>query len=470
MKSKYKKLFGNSIIFAIGNLGSKLMQFIMVPIYSYTLTTTEFGKVDVITSLIALLLPIVCFDIFDAAFRFALDKNENKIKILSSSLMLSIVSSIFVLIVSVILSKFIKNYPVMYAGIFLIVSIFYSLISNFARAIGFVKEYAISGIINTLGMGICNILLLVVFHTGMNGYMLSLILGQFITIIYLLISTSIKRMIILKSVDFHKLNDMLKYSLPLIPNTLAWWLNSTSDRFFIIGMIGASANGIYAMASKIPSFMSTFTSIFYQSWQISVVEEFDKKNSKDFINSVFEGFVSLLFLTSFLLIGFIRPIFKLIINNSYYEGWTLGPLLFLAVIYTSIASFLGTVYTASKKTTRVLITTIYGAILNVLLTVVLIKVIGIYGAAIANSVSFFVVSLLRYRDIYKAGKLGISFKNIIILHILFFIESFLLFYIYNDWIMGSIGIAIVIIQLLLDKILRKMLFSIIKGIKVKILK
>lgn len=125
MDKRYKRLVGNSIIFAIGNFGSKLMQFIMIPIYSYALSTYEFGKVDLLTNIVYLLAPIVSFDLFDGAFRFALDKFEDKNKIFSTSFITLVGMSIIMFIIGSICSIFVTGYPIMYTVILLIITIFF---------------------------------------------------------------------------------------------------------------------------------------------------------------------------------------------------------------------------------------------------------------------------------------------------------------------------------------------------------
>ena len=128
--NKYKRLVGNSVIFAIGNLGSKLMQFIMIPLYSYTLTTTEYGKVDFLTTVVSLLLPIFSLDIFDAVFRYALDKDDNKQETLNTSLLFTLVISLITIPIAIFLQAVIKDYPIIYTDLVLVSSMFFSLISN----------------------------------------------------------------------------------------------------------------------------------------------------------------------------------------------------------------------------------------------------------------------------------------------------------------------------------------------------
>lgn len=456
MKNKYKKLVNNSLIFAIGNFGSKIMSFVMVPIYSYTLSTSDYGKVDLLTSMVSLLMPVVCLDIYDSVFRFALDKNENKSRVFTTGTIFAVISSILTLFLGIVLSHYINSYPIVYTTIYMIISVFYSLISNFIRAIGYIKQFAVAGIVNTFIMGGCNILFLIFIKMGMNGYMLSMILGQGAAILFLIATTKIISYFDVKDLNNHILKEMLIYGIPLIPNNLAWWLNSASDRFFILAMLGASANGIYAMANKIPGIVTTISSIFFQSWQISVVEEYRKKDGKKFISSVFESYLSILFFLGIGILTIIRPVYRMILSLSYYIGWKLTPFLVLAVIYTSLASFLGTIYTANKKTMSVLVTTIYGAIANVVLTVILIKFIGIDGAAIANALSFFIVSALRFFEIKRLGKIDIDRIKFILLHVIFICSTVSLLIIKNDIIVLIIGIVLLISQFLFDNNLKNM--------------
>lgn len=455
MEHRYKRLLNNSVIFTIGNFGSKLMQFIMIPIYSYTLNTDEFGKVDFITTLVSLLASLVCLDIQDAVFRFALDKNEDKNKVFSTGIIFTTYSSAVLLIIGLIINPFIKGYPTMLIVLLLIANLYYGLILNFVRAVGFVKPFAVAGIINTFVMGILDIILLIVFHYGVKGYLWAMIIGMLIACIYLFIVTRLWEYTSTNNWNGRLFNRLTRYSLPLIPNTFSWWLNSASDRFFIVLLIGASANGIYAMANRIPNMLSVLTGIFFQSWQMSAVEEFGKKDSKKFITNVLNYFISLMFVGGILILAFIRPIFSLLLSHSYFRGWHLAPILILVVIYSSLAGFIGTLYTASKKTIIIFYTTFIGAFINVALTLILLKIIGISGAAIANGISFATVAILRFNDMKKNGKVDLNLGKLIFLHLEYLILCCSVFIISNDYIVALIGLIIVLAQYIFDPELKE---------------
>ncbi|MDM8303798.1 lipopolysaccharide biosynthesis protein [Limosilactobacillus vaginalis] len=448
---KYKKLINNSIIFAIGNLGSKFLQFILVPLYSFTLSTADFGTADFLTQLVYLLTPIVSLELYDAVFRYALDKNEDKFVLFNTVSTVLLVVSLIAFLVSPIFANIFDDYHVYSTVIFLIANICFAFLSNFVRAIGYVREFAIAGIVNTFFMGIFSVIFLVVFKLGLVGYLMSFSIGLVAGCIYIVLSTHISRFIGINNFNKLKLFEMLKYSLPLIPNYFAWWLNSTSDRLFIITMISASANGIYAMATKIPNLINLLTMVFSQSWQISIVEEYKKKNSRKFVSNVFTSFFSILIISGILIIVSIKPIYWLFLDKSYYNGWRLTPLLVLAVIYSGLALLLEGVYTAYKKTFSVLVTTIWGAIINIVLTIILIPIIGIYGAALANVISFLIVTIMRMFEIRRLGLLVIDIKRILIYHLAFFIVTFIALKEESTFMVIGVGVIMVFLLIIFDR-------------------
>lgn len=447
--NKYKRLVNNSIIFAIGNMGSKLMQFIMIPLYSYTLSTTQYGKVDMLTTIVSLLMPLISLDIADAVFRYALDKNDNKTETFNTGLLFALIISLCTIPIAIIIQGFIHDYPVFLTDIVLIASMLYSLISNYARSINRVKEFAAGGIINSLIMGILNFILLLGLHWHMNGYMISMAFGMIFSSVYLLIACQM-----FADIDIHQFNRlkfrrMLIYSIPLVPNLLAWWLNSASDRVFILFFLGASYNGIYAMANKIPNILSTLMTIFTQSWQISVVQEYNNKEGKAFITHVFNVLITLMFALAIAIIALIKPIFTIIVSHSYYNGWQIAPWLMLAIIYSNMASFLGTIYTATKQTIPVMYTTVAGAIINVVFSIILIPNFHLVGAALANIISFGVVVLLRLRDIIKFGRIEVKVSHLLSLHLLFILPA-IINYFTGVIIPALLGITIVLLILFID--------------------
>lgn len=273
--NRYKKLIGNSAIFAIGSLGSKLISFLLIPFYTFILSKSQFGIVDLIVTAVSMMLPVLTFSIYDAVFRFILDKTKNENSIFTNGIFISSIGSLIGLIMIPLLNKF--NVPFSeYIYLLLVTGVFLSLMLNFCRAIGKVKIFAIAGILGTIVTAGANIIFLLVFEWGIKGYLISILLSNITVILFIVFSTKAWALIKLRYLNRELMISMIMYSLPLIPNAFSWWINTSADRFFILAFVGASANGIYAVASKIPTLLNILNQIFFnhgkcQQWKNLIV-------------------------------------------------------------------------------------------------------------------------------------------------------------------------------------------------------
>ncbi|KAF0339480.1 lipopolysaccharide biosynthesis protein [Pediococcus acidilactici] len=408
--NRYKKLFSNSVVFSIGNLGSKMITFFMVPLYTRYLTTGQYGKSDVILTLVDLLTPILTLSVIDAVFRFALDKNTNKAEVLTNGLFISLLSIIIFLFLTPFLAH--VEYGI-YVCTLTYLSALESTLQQFARGIGKSLLYAITGIVMTIATVISNIILIVFWGWQLQGYLASMFIAQIVGIIFLVWRLKAWKYINIQSTNKELIKRMLIYSIPLIPNMVSWWLSNSANKVFISLLIGSSANGIYAVANKIPSLISVFYSIFTQAWQISAVEEFNSKDAGNFFSTVLNATFGILFIGVSILTLLAKPLVIILSTPAYFLAWKIVPWLALAVLFASVSSFLGTIYTASMKTVTLFTTTVIGAITNIICNLILIPFIGVVGAGIGAFLSFLIVTILRVRDSRKFITLRINWKLII---------------------------------------------------------
>ena len=183
---------------------------------------------------------------------------------------------------------------------------------------------------------------------------------------------------------------MVIYSLQLIPNSVFWWIMQSADRYIITFMLSSNENGLYAVANKIPTIISTVSTVFFQAWQISSVEEAQSVKKNDFYSNIFDALSTVLIISTSAIMVVLQPLYKLLTERAYYSGWTSTPFLLCAMVFSCYSSFLGTNYVAMKKTKGVFLTTITGALVNVLLNIALTPIMGIEGTALATFISFFV--------------------------------------------------------------------------------
>lgn len=464
----YKKLLGDTVIFAIGNLGSKLLLFLLVPFYTHYLSTSDFGLVDLITVTINLLFPIFTLSIYDAVLRFVMDQKQDTKTVVTNGFLITISGTLLVLFIYPIL----KYYQILdefleLSIVILLLYMFQPLLAQFMRAIGDIKKFAFNGILTVLVTGISNIIFLAVLDIGIYGYFYSIIIGLVVSNLYLFIFGKVYNYICLKRISLNEIAQMLKYSIPLIPNSLSLWLTNAANRYFILLFIGANANGLYAVASKIPSLLNMLNSIFFQAWQLSAIEEYESKNKSHIFTSVFKYFSLIIILGTSAMLIFLKPTFTILFADEYYESWKIVPFLLMSTVFFSFASFIGTNYIAAKQTKGVTRTTIIGSVISIVLNFVLIPSIGVIGAGISVMVSNFVLFLIRLKDTKKFVEIKINYKNLIINLLMIQGQIIVLFINFNSYIESFILIIIFLMMLIYNNYIFVLIVKIIKNIKKK---
>lgn len=464
--NSYKRLINNSIIFAIGNFGSRLISLILVPIYTYYLTTSEFGTLDLVNATIVMVVPIISMDMYDAVLRFVMDEDNSDTEVLSNSLVIIFLGMIVGVISYPILSyyNFLNGYlEYMYLIVFL--QIIRMTFSQYTRAMGRMKLFAFSGILLTMLTGIFNIIFLIGLGWGLDGYFRALVFSNIVTIIYLNSQLEIHKNIQWKAINKNMVKSLLRYTIPLVPNTLMWSLINFSSRYFIVSFIGISANGLFAIASKIPAIINTISQIFYQSWVLSAIEEKDNKNISYFYSNVFKYYSSIIFVSLSALVLVIKVIFEVLFASQYFLGWKVAPILLLSTAFSILSSFLGATYISTKETTGVFRTSIYGGISSLILNVLLIPTIGLIGAGISSAVSFLIMFLLRLADTKEHVNLIIDWKLFIINISIILIQWAVLFLSFGIEYELLINLVLLIVMLLFNKHLFKITKIFKKGRK-----
>ena len=414
MNSKIKYLLKNTTIFALGELGTKLIMFFLVPFYTYILTPEEYGVVDLIFTISTLLTPVVMFNIGEAIMRFALDKDANCEKILTIGIVVIVFGILISLFIIPIVSCFeiIANYAI-FMYLYIIFSATKTIFTCYLRGKEKLKTYAFSNILNTFLIASLNIYFLAILHKGIEGYLSAYIISDVITIIFSLIVGKIYK-------DFRKLNfdrkltiQMIKFSLAIIPNSLLWWVINSSDRIMVTSMVGPAENGILAVGYKIPSILVTINTILMQAWKYSAIKEKDNKENEEFTNKMFYQFVSASMLISACMIVVIKPITSILFEQQYFTSWESSIYLLLGFVFMGVSTFLGTAYYVEKNMIGNMLSALFGAVVNIILNLVFIPKMGAAGATLAACCCYFAIMIYRYFDTKKYQKIYLFRKEYI---------------------------------------------------------
>ena len=417
--NKKKYLAKNTILLAISSFGSKLLSFFLIPLYTNVLSTSDYGYADIISTTVSLLIYLFTINIADGVLRFAIEKHDSSKSIVNFGLRVfsigSLVLSVFVFVFSEI--NFLKWEPYFYLFLFLlfIVQGLYSIFSNYFRAIDKVSLVAFVGIFSTIVTIASNIILLLWVRIGLIGYFIALNIGPFAScLIYMCFYFKQKNSDV--AISNETKVEIIKYSLPLIFNGIAWWVNSSIDKYFIIYLLGSSENGIYSVASKLASILTIIQTIFTQAWTLSAIKDFDSYDKDNFIKQTHGLYYTALVIMCSLLVLFSIPLAKILYAKDFFVAWKYSPILVFSVLFSALSGFIGSLFSALKNSKIFAISTVVAAIINCILNFVLIPVWGLYGAAIATVISFFIIWIIRLICLRKY----VSFKLISVIDIISF--------------------------------------------------
>lgn len=425
-KKKYLTLFSDTAAFTISNFASKILVFLLIPLYTSVLTTEEYGVADLITNTVNVVYPILTLSVMEATLRFAFDKNVEKSEVLTNSLVVIGLSEVIVLL-STPLVKYLSDDMAKYWGWFLIIylgSNLQQVLSQYTKGIGKTKVFAISGVVQTMVVILSNILCLLVFNIGISGYLFSIIAGYFATCLYLVLAGKIRITSI--HINMKLLRDMLKFSVPTIPTIVAWWVSTSADKYIIISYLGIAASGIYSVAYKIPSILTMFTTIFTSAWTLSAIQNVDKEDNAQFHTVIYKYFNIVNVLVCSVLILMSKVLSRVLFGKNFFDAWHYVPLLLVAYVFSGLAGFMASSFRAAKNTKGLFVSTVIGALLNIILNFYFIKKFGNMGAAFTTMIGFAVTFYIRICGVKKIIDIKIEIVKDTIVYFLLIIQAFLI--------------------------------------------
>lgn len=461
MKREYKKLLTNTGLLAIGSFASSLLGMLLTPFYTSVLSTADYGVYDLIVTTTSLLYPFATVAISEAIMRFALDKRVDRKSVYSLGLSILLIGFVAILLFSPLIKKTAIG---QYHWLFILYYVSYcihTVTSYFVKGIENIKIYSVSGLLNSAIVISCNLFFLLFLKIGIVGFLLSSILGHSITAIFMFVSARLYKYIIpFWKIDRSLSRQMIVYSIPVIPNSISWWVANSSDKYILNQFTDISQVGIYSISYKIPTIMTTVMGFFISAWQISAVDDFGSENSQKFFSDIFRKCLSVNVMLASFLIASSKLMGAFLYADDFFEAWKYVPVLIMANVFNVLASFMGTIYTSAKKTKMLSISTILGALINIAMNFVLIPWIGAMGAAIATALSYFVMWIVRMISTKSIMRLTFNVKKVIFLIFCLIIQVCLMSV---DNIFTHIGSCIIfVIILIINGNMIKEIFGMIK--------
>ena len=410
--NKYKSLIVNSFLFLLNTVSTKLITFILIPLYTYFLSTEEYGVTDMSLTVASLATPLVTLSIGDAVTRYIIDDPKDTKRYASIGFWITlfgcVISGLFLPVLDISIFGGLGKYK-FYYFIYFVFAAFNSYLTNVARGLNQIRLIAFVSIASSFLTAGAASFLIGLAHMKIDGYFISLTVGSALSVLfYLFVGKSyIYINLFINNKDYILLKRMLLYSIPLIPNSVFWWAGNSINRFFITGILGIGASGLFAAASKIPNVMNMISSTFWQAWSLSAFQEYRTKDVSRFYTNVFTIFRLLCFIAASLLIFLAPWLASFLLQKDFYNAWPIIPILIIAFLFNVFAGFYGTVFTAGMKTKYLMTTTFFAALAVVIATWILVPVFGLEGAATAMVVSNLIMYVTRVQKSKEMMKIRI---------------------------------------------------------------
>ena len=431
---KTKELANNTIILLIGKIFTQFLSFFLLPLYTHLLPVSDYGLVDLLLTYITLFAPVVTIQQEMATFRFLIDAREDedrKSSIISTSLASCVKRSLIFVVPCLTIAMITQWHYLALVAIAGAATIMSNLLLQIARGLGKNAKYSVASVITGVATISSNLLLICAFHVGAESILISMAIANAGCCMFLAISLGISAYFKVSRIDDSLRMKMFKFSWPLVPNSISYWLINASDRSIVSAILGTAANGIYTVALKFPSMVGSLLSITVMSWTESASVHIKDDDRDEFFSDVASLFIKAFSSLGILIIAAMPFIFEIVIGEDYRSAYEYIPAAMLGVLLSCIVGFYSAIYVAKKMTKQVASISAVSAIINIVVDLGLIKVIGLHAALISTIVAYAAMLLYRHKDIkkymnikYRASDIILAILGFVIVSVLYYLGNF----------------------------------------------
>jgi len=429
------KLFIQRIgLISLLNIIISFRNILLMPILTKSLGAFNYGIWSQITVTVSLLSLIAVLGLTQAEVRFlsGLKNIDDLQEGLYSIIILVIASSIGLSICLFMLSEFLARellneiqfkYLIILIGPIVLFSAVNSIMLAFLTARMRFKEYTVLNLILKIFELIFPFAAILVGYS-ISGVIFSLVILNFL--FFIIITSYTVFSIGIKVPKFINMRMYLGFSLPLIPTLIFIWIIHGSDRYIIGYFLGTTPVGIYSVAYGIASILQlAFSPIglvlfptIAQLWEEKKISE-----AENFLNFSLRYYLMIAIPSIFGLLILSKDFILILSTPEFISGSGLIPIIAMGFVFYQLYSIYHYVLYSINKTAVIAVVMFLAAIFNIIITIVLVKISGLIGAAISSMITYLLIGGLIIYMVHKIIKINIDFK-------------FLLRCVYSSTIMG----------------------------------
>ena len=432
------KLAGQTVIYGTSTIVARFLNYMLLPLYTYTLTTSDYGVLTEFMSYIAVLQVLLTMGLETGCFRFANKEGYEPRKVFSGALMaVSAVSALFLLLM-VLFGKSLSvrmgyegySYLYIYIGLILFLDCFTAILFAKLRQEGKAWKFALFKVVKILTEAGTNLLLFLWYPGWAATHPDNLLSGLIppapdfsYPIFSILVSCVVAFVLFLPDLfrmrvtsDGRTVKDMMRYSLPLMVAGLPGVMNDFLDRlvfrfFNVDDTLWRSDLGVYQAAVKVAVIMSLFVQMFRFAAEPFFFSNTGKKDFRKVYASVMEYFVMFCMLV-FLGVMFYLDIIQLVVGRDFRAGMDIVPVMLLAYMMMGMLFNVSMWYKLSDRPSFAIYITLAGLVVTAAINIVFLPVYSYHASAWGHFFSYLLMLVLctllgrKYYPIpYRWGKI-----------------------------------------------------------------
>jgi O-antigen/teichoic acid export membrane protein len=425
MLKDIKKVSKDSFIYGIGNVATKIIGFILIPIYTNPkyLSVADFGVLSILDISVQVLVAILGFSLYQGFIRWFWEmKNQEERKqlffssFLSVALLSAIFGSVLLFFVSGLSQLFFNTENYSYAFTLVIINAILTAIQTVPNSN--IRYQHKSKLYTTINLTKFTLTLLftlwfvIYLQRGITGIFEAQVIGN---VFYFIISAPYIVKNISPVFHLHIIKELFKYSLPLVLASISGILLTTIDRFMLNSMGELEDVGIYSLGFKLGNAIKVFLVMSVQmALTPLMLKKINEEGNKRFYSKVLTYFS---FVLMWLILGismFSREAIELITKDpSYVKATYIVPIIATMVFFGMMKDTVMIGLHVYKKTKIIGIVITFAAILNLVLNIILIPYWGIFGAAGASLIAQLVFFITIYLFAQKSYRIPYEISKII---------------------------------------------------------
>lgn len=435
MNNRIQNLLKNSFIFMIGNFASKILIFLLLPLYTNYLDPAEYGQVDIYINILAILYSIVSLQSCESVFRFMVDAKTDgeKASVISNAFVVALFG-ICLFTVGMCIFGAVTGFE--YTLVFILYvcfNIFAFFSQQAIRGLNYTVLYSTIGVLSTLVQIFSNILFIVVCKFGSVSLLWAHVITYMFVFLSILIKCNFFKYFKLSAVKFSIVKEHLKFNLPLLPNAICIWGISSLGKYLLLFFYTTAEVGLFAFATKFSQIIIAINSILFMAWQQSAISEYNSEDKNEYATEVFNKFLSLELCATALILPLVKLLIFTVMGEDYRLAWVYVPIFFIGTILKFCGQFASIGFFGAKKTNTVFFASMTSIIVYMVIGYFAAKEFYILGVGISYTIAQLIDYLIIQIRVRKYMYAKPLIKKLII-PLMAFTVSMVLYYVLDSWI------------------------------------